>query len=312
MLCPIICIVILHLGTSIINMLAIGRVVHPVHRVCVTLCNNLVWHFLLITPEKEQHEDSNAQKYGNSAKTGNDNNRITSLSLIGKSWKRTGQAEVLHLKRLACWTDWFTADELPLPQTASDIIPVNVFGCFLAMEEQTVFTVTIPGSWVVWLWNIFSDSPSGEGPGAAVSPSPVALVGKVIPANPCRIGSLFLQKLRWNVIFHSSLHLSEESHEFLEKWQMQDEPQDSCTSSQLLPRQASPGSRSSSGRCSPPSQTCSSLCNQLLYIQPLHCWGHFLNMIKVSIIHFIYLSTRLCCRQSSLRFGSSSSTTLSQ
>ena len=58
---PIICIIILNLHTSIINMLAVGKIVNPVHWILVTLFNNLLC-YILFTPVKEEHNDSDAQK----------------------------------------------------------------------------------------------------------------------------------------------------------------------------------------------------------------------------------------------------------
>ena len=58
---PIICIIVLHLHTSIINMLAVGKVVHPVHWIFVALCNNLLF-CILFTPMKDEHNESDAQK----------------------------------------------------------------------------------------------------------------------------------------------------------------------------------------------------------------------------------------------------------
>ena len=111
-------------------------------------------------------------------------------------------------------TDMLAADELPLLQVAGIIRPVDV-SSLIAREQHAIITIPIFKSCVVWLLVFFSDSPSGEVPGAAICPGPIALFNLVCSPNPDARRGLFLQFPKWILkISYIFLHVCARSHEY--------------------------------------------------------------------------------------------------
>ena len=102
-------------------------------------------------------------------------------------------------------TDMLVADELPLLQVAGIIRPVDV-SSLIAREQHAIITIPIFKSCVVWLLVFFSDSPSGEVPGAAVSPGPGTLFKLVCSSNP-NIGIFLLIKQSGGYAYLNTTHM---------------------------------------------------------------------------------------------------------
>ena len=113
-------------------------------------------------------------------------------------------------------TERFATDKLSFPQVAGSIVPVNVVRVagFVAMEKQAILTVSIFSSGVVRRLMAQSHSLSGEVPGAAVGPGPVALLRLVCSSNPYASWGLFLQQAIISTHFKTSLHAGASSHEY--------------------------------------------------------------------------------------------------